>query len=240
MFIKAFIKEYTDGSVPKKRLPILVLIVCGFLFISLATPVLAFFSLPSSPTSVSSELDDISLDVLVSNRYILVQNDEIYRLEEGYEIFLRGVGSNNAWIEFQNNISSVPRFVGDAVLKEGDTIHCYRNSGSEKHLIMTMTLDKIFINNFDAILGFSDIYQYRDPYFSNFSEEASWTIEVNKLTRDDQNNASDSVNSGDGLLDVDLISQPIYVIAAVCIVFVTVILVSLFFKKRIPEDESKE
>ena len=214
--------------------------VCSFLFISSLSPVFAIFSFPAGPAPASSELEEPSLDVLISNRYILVQNNEIYRLEEGYEIFLRGVGSTEAWVEYQNNISSAPRYVGDAVLKEGDTIHCYRNSTAGSHLIMTMTLDKIFINNSDAILGFSDIYQYRDPDFSNFSEEAFWTIEVNQLPPDDKNTPKDTIGNNSRLLDVDLISQPIYVIAAFCLIFVTAILISIFFRKRVHDDESED
>jgi len=239
-FIKTAAKKYTDSFFSKKQPLLLILMICVFLFILLASPVLALSSISLSSNFIVLGQEDYPADAIVSDRYALLQENDVCLFEEGYEVYLKGVGSNNVWIEYQNNISSVPRFVGDVILKEGDTIQCYRQSETGRYLIMTMTLDKIFINNSDVIIGFSDICQYRDPDFSNFSDDVSWVIEVNKPIQDNRNTPQDPGNNNDSRLDPDLISQPIYVIAAVFIIFIAAVLISFFFRKKTHDGESKK
>ncbi len=168
--------------------------------------------------------------ILISDDYQIMRDGDVLKFQQGYEISLKGFGSDTVLVEFRNNYSNNIS-MGSVVLKEGETVQCYRGSGDNKTEILMLTLDKLYLNNSQVIVGFSHIYQFEDTD-TRYTEETAWTFETavldNPSIPQKPNNPGKSNNIGP-----DVVSEPLYIILVIGLAAVALILISIIFRKRV-------
>jgi len=186
------------------------------------------FSLVPAPALAT---DDSDSEVLISDRYIILRDGDIEKLEQGYEIELKGYKADAVSLEFYNNYRDGV-FIGSVIVKEGETVSCYRKFGNEEVLLLRMTLDKLYMNNSQAVAGFSHVTQFKDRN-TLYSEDTLWKLESAVL--DDSTNPGPSdpgKNNGIGI-SPDLIKNPIHIIFLIGFIAVAMVFIHFLFKKRI-------
>lgn len=170
---------------------------------------------------------------LISDSYIILRDEEVQKMEQGFEVVLKGFGVDSVRLEFYNNLGQ-PVSIGNAVLKEGETVQCYRITGdgsNDKMLIMMMTMDKIYFNNSQVVVGISHVYQFEDPNPS-YSADTRWSLETAVL--EDPSVPGNPKPPGiNGDIGQDLIPEPLYIIIIIGLAAVSAVAVSLFFRKRV-------
>lgn len=172
-----------------------------------------------------------SREVLIGDEYRIMREGDVENFLQGYAVVLKGYGADAVLVEFYNNFSR-PLFVGEAVLREGETVQCLRINGSSEQVVLMMTLDKLYINNSQAVAGFSHIYQYEESDTS-YTEESQWSLKTAFLEQPSDPGAENPpVKNGDDI-NSDFISEPMYIILIIGLLAVAVIAVSFFFRKRI-------
>ena len=159
-----------------------------------------------------------------------MRDGDVLKFQQGYEISLKGFGSDTVLVEFHNNYSQyLP--MGNVVLKEGETVQCYRVSDNGKTEILMLTLDKLYLNNSQVIVGFSHIYQFEDTN-TRYTEETVWTFETAVL--EDPSTPQKPGNSGkNDNLGPDVVNEPLYIIMVIGLAAVALILISIIFRKRV-------
>jgi hypothetical protein len=192
---------------------------------------LAIFLL--SAASVPAVCAEIELNQqLEIDGYRILRSNESTKLHEGYEVTLKGFGTDTVLVEFYNNNTN-QKLIGSVVIREGETVQCYRVSENNSSLVLMMTLDKMYINNSQIIAGFSHIYQYSDPYAWRNHPDVPWKLETSIL--DDPSIPTPPLpeNDKNDKNREDLIENPRYTIIAISIAALAVVIIALIFKKRI-------
>lgn len=175
-------------------------------------------------------------NILISDDYQIMRDGDVLKFEQGYEITLKGFGADTVLVEFHNNYSKdLP--MGNVVLKEGETVQCYRIlDNNNKTEILMMTLDKLYLNNSQVIVGFSHIYQFEDGY-TRYTEETVWTFETAVL--DDPSVPQKPGNTDkDGDIGPDFINDPLYIIIAIGLTAAALVLIKVCFRKRVKKKET--
>lgn len=170
---------------------------------------------------------------LTSDKYIILRGDETQKLEQGYEIVLKGFSADTVRLEFYNNNKN-SLLIGSAVLKEGETIQCSRITGdgtNDRILVLMMTMDKIYFNNSQVVVGISHVYQFEDPDPS-YSENTRWALETAVL-EDPSIPGNPKPPEENGDVEEDLIPEPLYIILIFGIAAVSMVAVSIIFRKRV-------
>ncbi|WNY27878.1 hypothetical protein MmiEs2_00550 [Methanimicrococcus stummii] len=173
---------------------------------------------------------DDDRNIIASEEYRIMRDGEVLKLEQGYETVLRGFGPDSVLVEFHNNYSK-PVSIGSVVLKEGETIQCFRILEDSNPVVIMMTLDKLYINNSQVLAGFSHIYQYEEKN-TQYNEETQWILETAVL--DDPTVPQPPEKPGGGTdIETDSIADPFYIILIIGFAAFSVIVISLFFRKRV-------
>ena len=188
--------------------------------------------LPAVCADTEIELNQL----LEADGYFVLHAGEEKEMQEGYEIFLKSFGSDTVLLDIYNT-GTEQELVGSVVLKEGETIQCYRTYRENTSVVLMLTLDKIYKNNSQLVAGFSHVYQYKDPYAGRYP--TSWTLETSVLEDPSvptlPKPLEDENKTPPGNTDVgtDLVDDPRSVIMIIALVAIVVIIVALIFKKRI-------
>lgn len=169
-------------------------------------------------------------NILISDDYQIMRDGDVLKFQQGYEIGLKGFGADTVLVEFHNNYRQNIS-MGSVVLKEGETVQCYRVSGSGKTELLMLTLDKLYLNNSQVIVGFSHIYQYEDTD-TRYTEETEWTFETAVLDDPSIPQKPDKTDKN-GYLGPDAINEPLYIIIMIGLAAVALILISMIFRKRV-------
>ena len=164
--------------------------------------------------------------------YRILRSNESTKLHEGYEVTLKGFGTDTVLVEFYNNNTN-QKLIGSVVIREGETVQCYRVSENNSSLVLMMTLDKMYINNSQIIAGFSHIYQYSDPYAWRNHPDVTWKLETSVLEDPSIPTLQPPENDKNDKNNEDLIENPRYTIIAISIAALAVVIIALIFKKRI-------
>ncbi|MDR0768101.1 MAG: hypothetical protein LBE57_06695 [Methanosarcinales archaeon] len=176
-------------------------------------------------------------NILVSEEYRILRDGEALKLAQGYEVVLRGFGPDAVLVEIDNNFRS-PLIVGSIVVREGETIQCYRILENGSVLILMMTLDKLYISHSEVVAGFSHIYQFEDEN-TRYTEETEWTLETVvlddpaafRLPTDAAKNGS--IEQGDT-------SSPLYIILSIGFAAAAVVVIGFFFRKRVGKEKKSK
>jgi hypothetical protein len=192
---------------------------------------LAIFLL--SAASVPAVCAEIELNQqLEIDGYRILRSNESTKLHEGYEVTLKGFGTDTVLVEFYNNNTN-QKLIGSVVVREGETVQCYRVSENNSSLVLMMTLDKMYINNSQIIAGFSHIYQYSDPYAWRNHPNVTWKLETSVLEDPSIPTLQPPENDKNDKNIEDLVENPRYTIIAISIAALAVVIIALIFKKRI-------
>ncbi|MBZ3935722.1 hypothetical protein C7391_0960 [Methanimicrococcus blatticola] len=169
-------------------------------------------------------------NILISDDYQIMRDGDVLKFEQGYEITLKGFGSDTVLVEFRNNYNK-ELSMGSVALKEGETVQCYRIlDNNNKTEILMMTLDKLYLNNSQVIVGFSHIYQFEDGY-TRYTEETVWTFDTAVL--DDPSVPQKPGNTDkDNNIGPDYVNEPLYIIVAIGLAAAALIILSVFFKRK--------
>ncbi|WP_166627411.1 hypothetical protein [Methanimicrococcus blatticola] len=167
---------------------------------------------------------------MISDDYQIMRDGDVLKFEQGYEITLKGFGSDTVLVEFRNNYNK-ELSMGSVALKEGETVQCYRIlDNNNKTEILMMTLDKLYLNNSQVIVGFSHIYQFEDGY-TRYTEETVWTFDTAVL--DDPSVPQKPGNTDkDNNIGPDYVNEPLYIIVAIGLAAAALIILSVFFKRK--------
>ncbi|WP_316557396.1 hypothetical protein [Methanimicrococcus hongohii] len=185
-------------------------------------------SLLLSAVMLPAAAEEEQRNILVSEEYRILRDGEVLEFKEGYETILKGFGPDSVLVEIFNNFSD-SYSVGSAVLREGETIQCYRTLENESIVILIMTLDKLYINNSQVVAGFSHIYQYEDEN-TRYSEETKWFLETAVLEDPSVPNIlADSIK----IDNVEDVSEPTYIILIITFAAAAMIIIGLLFRKRV-------
>ena len=180
-----------------------------------------FAALP--PASAEAE----QRNILILEEYEILRSGEVLRFAQGYEVLLRGFGTDAVMVEFYNNYRS-PLFVGSTVLREGETVRCYRIIDGENILILTMTLDHLYISSTQIIARFTYIYQFEDE--NTLYPEWVWALTTTVLEDPTIPYADDPIRTEypeqDGV-------YPLYIILIVGLAAAATIAANFIFRKRV-------
>lgn len=196
----------------------------------LLAALLIFVAAVSAPAFGAGEDEQ---KILISDGYIILRDDEVQKMEQGFEVVLKGFGVDSVRLEYYNNLGK-PVSIGNAVLKEGETVQCYRITGdgtNDKMLVMMMTMDKIYFNNSQVVVGISHVYQFEDPNPS-YSEDTRWSLEIAVL-EDPSVPGNPKPPDVNGDIGEDLIPEPLYIIIIIGLAAVSAVIVSIIFRKRV-------
>jgi len=169
-------------------------------------------------------------DTIISDGYIILR-DEPHNFQQGYAVSLKGFGADNVLIEFIC-IYSTPTTIGSVVLKEGETVQCYRRNSEGTDLILMMTLDKMYLNNSRMIAGFSHVYQLNDANFGNYSGSGDWTLYSDFLDNPTLPEQPDGPPGNGTDIEQDSVSEPLYIILLIGAAAFAVIVIAFFSRRR--------
>ena len=212
------------------------------LFVFFILLLLFIFSFPSANAVEIIDAPDYSL--LVSNESAILQIEDVYKLQQGYEVTIKGSGTGTILIEiFNNNTDGMDYFIETAALKEGETVQCYRRTANGINLVFMMTLESTYLNNSVVIADFSHIYQYNDPAVDQYPPVSDWIIYTDTLESQDPtlpNNQTDPGNKTNTTNKTDTEDQdqpefsldPIYIILGVGLIAVLAVFLNLIQRKK--------
>ncbi|MDV0445359.1 hypothetical protein MmiAt1_09340 [Methanimicrococcus sp. At1] len=163
---------------------------------------------------------------LISDEYVILRDGETQKFQLGYEAVLKGFGADSVLVEFYNNHSK-PVSVGSVILKEGETVQCYRKADEDNLIVLMMTLDKMYFNNSQVIVGFSHVYQFEDVFPSDGTE---WVLETAVL-EDPSTPGSTKPPEGGSNIGQDLMN-PLYIIILIGAAAVAVCIIRIFSEKK--------
>jgi len=168
---------------------------------------------------------------IISDGYIILRSGEPQNFQQGYTVSLKGFGADNVLIEIMCNYSD-PKTIGSVVLKEGESVQCYRRNSEGPELILMMTLDKMYLNNSQMIAGFAHVYQLNDTNFGKYSDSGDWILYADFLD-DPTIPERPGGPPGNGTeIGPDLTSEPLYIISAICVAALAAIVIAAFSKHR--------
>ena len=214
---------------------------CHFLVFSILL-LLLIFSFPPANAVEIVEAPDYSL--LVSNESAILQIGDVYKLQQGYEVVIKGSGAGTILIEiYNNNTEGTDYFIETAALKEGETVQCYRRTENGVNLVFMMTLESTYLNNSVVIADFSHIYQYNDPAIDKYPPASDWIIYTDTLESQDPtipNNKTDPDNKTDTNNKTDTEDKdqpefsldPIYIILGVGLIAVLAVFLNLIHRQK--------
>ncbi|MCL2863471.1 MAG: hypothetical protein FWE54_05230 [Methanimicrococcus sp.] len=206
-------------SVPKRRFsfPALLLALLFVVFVLFVPPAVA-------------EEKNLA-DAFIIDGYVILRDEMPHIFQQGYSVSLIGFGADNVLIEFRSNYST-PDTLGSVVLKEGESVQCYRQDSEGINLVLVMTLDKLYLNSSQVLAGFSNVYQLYDTSFGNYSASEDWILYAGVL--DDPSVPVRPENpSGNGTyIRPDLISEPLYIILIIGLTALAVITIAIFSKRN--------
>ncbi|WNY26570.1 hypothetical protein [Methanolapillus ohkumae] len=173
------------------------------------------------------------LDVLESRSYFLMNEGDVEKFKEGYELHLVGSGSgDNVLVELRNTDGPAPKYITSVMMKDGDYFYCSRLLNGEYYLVLSFKLDKSYLNSTGVISGFSMLNQYQDPYYFE-KTDTGWFVKVtnspNPILPDNplpvkDNGSGPDISGGS--------STMILILASVAAVL---IIATLTFRKIIPK-----
>jgi hypothetical protein len=166
---------------------------------------------------------------LISDDYQIMRDGDVLGLKQGYGITLKGFSSTAVLVEFHNDYGD-NLSIGSAVLKESETVRCYRITDTGKTEILRLTLDKLYLNNSQVIVGFSDIYQFEDTN-GGYTEETVWTLETAAPDNPSNPQTPDS-EENPGNVGQELIAKPIYIIITISLATIVLIGIIILFRKK--------
>jgi len=214
---------------------------CHFLVFSILL-LLLIFSFPPANAVEIVEAPDYSL--LVSNESAILQIGDVYKLQQGYEVVIKGSGAGTILIEiYNNNTEGTDYFIETAALKEGETVQCYRRTESGVNLVFMMTLESTYLNSSGVIADFSHIYQYNDPKADEYPPVSDWLIYTDALESQDPtlpNNKTDPDNKTDPNDKTDTEDKnppefsldPLYIILGVGLIAVLAVFLNLIQRRK--------
>lgn len=198
------------------------LFISFFIFLLLPAVFLPAAALPAAAAEQTA---------LISDQYIIMRDGDVQKLSQGYEVVLKGFGADTALIEFYNNYTSNSLLMGYIVLTEGETVQCYRVFEDENVMILTMTLDKIYLNNSQIIVGFSNVYQYEDVNMQ-YSQDTEWKLESAVLEDPTIPIPGDAIESNESSMAPEFTADPAHTIILIGLAAFIVIVIGLIFKKK--------
>ena len=212
-----FLKRET--SAPKKCFSFSIFLLALLLAVSVLT-------LPATATEERSLSDTI-----LSDGYIILRSDDPQNFQQGYAVSLKSFGVDNVLIEFTCNYAT-PITIGSIVLKEGETVQCYRRNSESTDLVLMMTLDKMYLNNSRMIAGFSHVYQLNDVSFGNYSNSGEWTLYADFLDNPTLPEKPGGPSGNETDIIQDLTTEPLYIILLISLAAFAAIVIAAFSKKR--------
>jgi len=177
------------------------------------------------PTAAATDYPN----ALISDGYIILRDETPHNFHQGYAVSLKGFGVDNVFIEFICTYST-PTTLGSVVLKEGETVQCYRRGPEGTNLVLMMTLDKLYLNNSQMIAGFSYVYQLNDTNFGTYSGSGDWILYADTLD-DPTTPGRPHTPPGNGTeIEPDLIAEPL-IILMIGVAALAVIAIAVFSKR---------
>jgi len=205
---------------------------------------LLLFIFSFSPVNAVEIIDAPDYSLLVSNESAILQIEDVYKLQQGYEVLVKGSGAGTILIEIHNNnTDGTNYFIETAALKEGETVQCYRRTANGINLVFMMTLESTYLNNSVVIADFSHIYQYNDPAIDKYPPVSDWIIYTDTLESQDPtipNNKTDPDNKTDTNNKTDTEDKdqpefsldPIYIILGVGLIAVLAVFLNLIHRRK--------